>query len=208
MGAVFPERLVTDRLRFRAAGPESIDHETLYEAYSGPGLERVMAHVPLEPYETRREVLEFLESVAEGRAENRAATYAIYPREGEDGAGELAGTTTLFVDWECRRAGLAIVLRERFWGRGYSGERAGALLAVAFDRLDLEVVGVSCLPANENSRRAISRYVERYGGCYDGRHRNARTLDDEPVDLHRYSITREQYREAEPALESVDDEAS
>lgn len=196
MAALFPDRIETDRLRLEAADPETVDANDLYHAYSGPELEDVMAYVPAEPYETPREPCEFLESAASNRANGRAVTYAIYPREGEDGAGELAGTTTLFVNWERRSAGLAIVLRKRFWGRGYSGERAGAMLEVAFEDLDLDLVAVSCLPENERSRRAIEKYVDRFGGQYDGLIRNARVLDDDPVDLRRYTIDATAYGEA------------
>ncbi|MFP9190183.1 GNAT family N-acetyltransferase [Natrialbaceae archaeon A-CW1-1] len=195
MTTLFPDRLETDRLRLEAADPDRIDVDELYAAYARDGLEdeSVFEYVPLSPYETPHDALEFLESVAEKRAEGAAATYVIRPREGEDGAGDFAGTTTIFVDWDRHLAELAIVLRKRFWGRGYSGERARALLEVAFDRLDLEAVAVSCLPDNERSRRAIDRYVDRAGGQYEGHLRNVRTLEDEPVDLHRYTIAREEF---------------
>ena len=196
MTTLFPDRLETDRLRLEAADPETADIDDLYAAYGRDGLEdeSVFEYVPLSAYETPHDALEFLESVAEKRAEGTAATYVIRPHEGEDGAGDLAGTTTIFVDWDRHLAEFAIVLRKRFWGRGYSGERARALLEVAFDRLDIDAVAVSCLPENERSRRAIERYVDRAGGQYEGQLRNARTLEDEPVDLHRYTITREEYR--------------
>lgn len=60
------------------------------------------------------------------------------------------------------------LVAETLLGRGYSGERAGALLELAFDRLDLATVAVSHLPDNENSKRAVEKYVERFGGRYEG----------------------------------------
>jgi len=111
-------------------------------------------------------------------------------------APELAGTTNLHVDWDRRSAELGIWLRKPFWGRGYSGERAAALLEVAFDRLDLDVVGSSHQDGNHRSRRAIEKYVAAFGGQYDGRLRDFAPTDGEVRDLHRYTVTREQYREA------------
>ncbi|WP_312909166.1 GNAT family N-acetyltransferase [Natronosalvus caseinilyticus] len=193
MTTLFPETIETDRLRLELADPESVDIEELYGVYSGDALESAFRYVLITPFETAYDPLSFLESARENHQDGSSAIYIIRPRESEDGADELAGTTTLFVDWDCRRAELAIALVPRFWGRGYSGERAEALLEVAFERLDLEVVVVSCHPDNEQSRRAIERYVDRFGGQYDGRIRNARVLDDEPIDLRRYTIDREQY---------------
>ena len=120
-------------------------------------------------------------------------------------AGELAGTTNLNFDWERRSAELGIWLRRAFWGRGYSGERAAALLELAFDRLDLELVGASHRDGNANSRRAIEKYVERFGGQHDGVLRNFVPTDDGVRDLHRYTVSREQYRDA--VAEETDDGA-
>ncbi|WP_246084542.1 GNAT family N-acetyltransferase [Salinadaptatus halalkaliphilus] len=66
--------------------------------------------------------------------------YVLCPRDGEDGAGEIAGTTSVEIDWEKRTLQPGIWFRKRFWGRRYAGERAAAVFTLAFDRLDLEVV--------------------------------------------------------------------
>jgi len=80
------------------------------------------------PHETKKETLEFLERGRERWEDNEAASYVIRPREGEDGAGEIAGFGGFSVDWEKRTAVLGTWLRKRFWGRGYSGERRGGSL--------------------------------------------------------------------------------
>lgn len=118
------------------------------------------------------------------------------PTEGEDGAGTIAGTTGLYPDWEKRSAGLGIILDKRFWGRGYSGERADAVLSVAFDRLDLELVVAAHVDGNETSRRAIETYVERYDGQYEGLLRNWHPQADTVADAHRYTISRGEFFEA------------
>jgi RimJ/RimL family protein N-acetyltransferase len=123
-------------------------------------------------------------------------TYLLYPREGEEGAGEMAGTCGLGVDWDTRVGELGIWLRKPFWGRGYSGERAAALMDLAFERLDLEVVAIPVIPDNEQSNRAVEQYVEAHGGRLEGRLRNARATPDGPVDLNRYTVSQAEYREA------------
>lgn len=196
MTELFPETIETDRLSLEAATIERCDPFELYEIYSSDrDLEDVLQYVPLDPYETVADPATFLEQATESFRESESVTYLIRPREGEEGAGLLAGTTTLFVDWSRRVGAFAIVLRKRFWGRGYSGERAAALLSIAFDRLDLETVAVSCVAENERSRRAIARYVDAHGGRYEGRLRNGHSIDGDPVDLHRFTVGRDEYRE-------------
>ena len=70
------------------------------------------------------------------------------------------------------------------------------MLELAFDRLDLDIVTVSHDPDNENSRRAIERYVERFGGRREGRIRNDVRISGEVRDTVRYSISRAEYRAA------------
>jgi len=59
-------------------------------------------------------------------------------------------------------------------------------------------VTVTHLDANENSRRAVEKYVERFGGRREGTIRNQITLDGEPVDTVRYSISRAEYQASDP----------
>lgn len=64
---------------------------------------------------------------------------------------------------------------------------------MAFDRLDLELVSAACIDGNEKSRRAITKYVERYDGRYEGLLRNWLPVDDTVADVHRYTISRAEY---------------
>jgi len=67
-------------------------------------------------------------------------------------AGEIAGFGGFSVDWEKRTAVLGTWLRKRFWGRGYSGERAAALVEVAFENLDLDPSPLATTP----EKRAVT----------------------------------------------------
>jgi RimJ/RimL family protein N-acetyltransferase len=153
------------------------------------------AYLTWDPHETPKESAEFLDEAADARENGEGSTYVVRPREGEDGAGELAGMTAIAPDWETRTAELGIWLRKPFWGRGYSGERAGALLSVAFDRLDLDAVVVAVHRDNEKSRAAVSGYVEAHGGRCEGLLRNYHVDGDgKPFDAYRYTVTAEEYR--------------
>lgn len=201
---MFPERIETERLQFEPRTPEHVDYLEVYEHCSaGEEMEEVTEYVPWNPHQHPKETREFLERGAEMRADGDAADYAIRPRDGEPGAGEFAGFSGLRIEWDLRRGELGIWLRKRFWGRGYSGERAAALLDLAFDRLDLEVVRVTHHPDNENSRRAVQRYVERFGGRREGRIRNVIAYADGTVhDQIGYSISQPEWKEA---VDEMDD---
>jgi len=194
---LFPERFETDRLTFERLTRESID---LFEFYricsSDSGIEEVTEYMPWDPHQSVKETAEFVDSVEQQWTDDEAATYVIRPKDSEDGGGDIAGLTTLSCDWDRRTGGLGMWLRKRFWGRGYSGERAAALMEIAFERLDLEVVAVTHHVDNEKSQRAIEKYVEAHGGQRDGLLRNWIPYDDDVADEYRYTVTRDEYQEA------------
>ena len=193
---MFPERIETDRLRLDR-------HDTAVDAlsmYDGAGRRRSetvaeeTAFLTWRPHEHPKESHDVTGSFRESWEERGAATYAVFPRESEDGAGEYAGNAGLHVDWEKRTGTLGVWLREPFWGRGYSGERALALARLAFDRLDLDLLSVGAMPGNERSVRAIEKYVDRLGGRREGTLRNWVVPDGgDPRDVVRFSVSREEY---------------
>jgi RimJ/RimL family protein N-acetyltransferase len=68
-------------------------------------------------------------------------------------------------------------------------------MRVAFDRLDLEAVAVTCHAENEKSRRAIRKYVETAGGREEGLLRNHTRYRDGVADSYRFTVTREEWVE-------------
>jgi len=195
---VFPDTIETERLRFEPRSSETVDVREAYRICSSdPGIEAVTRYVTWDPHDTLEETLEFLRRGERRREDGETAAYVLRPHDGEPGAGEIAGFTGLGRDWDERAGELGIWLRKRFWGRGYSGERAAALAELAFDRLDLGVVAVSHHPGNDASRRAIEKYVDRLGGRREGRLRNALAFQDGSVhDRVRYTIAREEWLDA------------
>jgi len=203
---LFPETVLTDRLRLARVDIDDADALNLYEHWQtgAPNVEETTEYVSWEPYAHPHGVAETAERATQRVEDGEGAMYFLRPREGEKGAGELAGNTGLFVDWDCQVAVLGIWLRKPFWGRGYSGERADAMLELAFDRLDLELVRVSHLPDNQNSERAITKYVERHGGRREGRFRNRVTFEDESVhDTVEYSVSQREWHDADGARTEV-----
>jgi RimJ/RimL family protein N-acetyltransferase len=183
---------VTERLRYEPLH-EVIDTLDLYEYHRSGEMEAVMRPLGERPHATPKETLVELEEAESAWESAERATYAISQRTD----GEFVGVAELWLDWDRRRTSLGTWIREPFWGRGYSGERAGATLYVAFELLDLDYVSVGHEPDNDQSRRAIEKYVETYGGQYDARLRNWLPPGEfgGPRDLHSYSISRDQWRE-------------
>lgn len=194
---MFPEHIKTDRLRLDRISHDSIDIHDLHEFYSGgDDCTEMFQYWDSSPHETLKETYEYIEEAKRLWDDCEGAKYVIRPKEGKDGAGLLAGTTGLYPDWEKRSANLGIILDKRFWGRGYAGERADAILSVAFEQLNLDLVVAAHVDGNEKSRRAITKYVKRYGGQYEGLLRNWHPLPDTVADVHRYTISSEEYFEA------------
>jgi RimJ/RimL family protein N-acetyltransferase len=192
-----PERIETDRLRLDRLD-EAIDVQTLYE-YAGASetIDEETRYMSWTPHDHLKESADVRDSFREKWENLETASYAIFPHEGEEGAGEFAGTAGLGIDWEKQSGELGIWLRKPFWGRGYSAERANALAVVAFEQLDLDYLKVWANPENEKSNRAIRKYVERFGGRHEGLLRNQKLdRNDEPVDVHHYSISQAEWRDA------------
>lgn len=194
---MFPETIETDRLRLGRLGPGTVDPLALYEHVNedAPDIDEITRYLSWEPHESPKETHGFLTESRDAWEERESAQYVVRPREGEDGAGEIAGCAGLSIDWDRRLGTLGVWFRKRFWGQEYSGERAAALLELAFETLDLEVAAVTHHVDNDNSRRAVERYVERFGGHREGTIRNGLRYE-EPVDVVRYSISRAEYRDA------------
>ncbi|WP_254536232.1 GNAT family N-acetyltransferase [Halomarina litorea] len=194
---MFPHTVETERLRLERLTTD--DTRALYEhtRAGAPHIDEITRHVGWEPHATPKATHDFVTAMEEGWEKRENATYVVRTREGEPLAGEVGGTTGLGFEWDRRRGTLGLWLREPLWGRGYSGERAGALLELAFEHLSLEVVAVTHDPENEQSRRAIEKYVDRFGGRREGTERNALANPDGSVgDAVRYSVSCEEWCEA------------
>ena len=202
MSDLFPTHVESERLRYDPLH-ETVDALDLYEYHRSGELDAVLRPLGETPHATPKETLDELDRVRKRWEEGKKASYAITRKaDGErvDGGGEgdaeFVGVAELWMEWKHSRTSLGTWIRQPFWGRGYAGERAGAMLVVAFDHLDLDLVDVGHEPGNEQSRRAIEKYIERYGGQHDASVRNWLPPGDSggPRDLERYSISQEQWR--------------
>lgn len=205
--SLFPETVETDRLRLRRLSADLLDPLSAYDVYAPTRSETIAAEtesLSFDPHRTPKATADFLADAAEKWESGEGAVYAVLPDDDPDAydgpaveGRPYAGTTGLHLEWDRQVGGFGIHLRKPFWGRGYSGERAAALLDLAFDVLDLEVVAIPVHVDNENSRRAVARYVDRVGGRRAGPFRHAAVhADGTVVDRVRFSVGRDEYSDA------------
>ena len=196
---MFPREIETERLRLQRLCHKTVDVFDYYElcSHHEPSIEEVTEYLPWNPHETVKETSDYLDELETKWDDRTRAEYVIRPKEGEPGAGEIVGSGGLIIDWETHTGKPAIWLRKQFWGNGYSGERARAMLELAFERLDLDLVAVPVQDCNNKSRKAVEKYITSHGGQYDGIIRNSTVRPDGTIiDHHRYTVTQEQYRES------------
>ena len=106
----------------------------------------------------------------------------------------VLGTCTLAaLSPEHRRAELGFALARAAWGRGYIAEALPALLAFAFEKLDLHRIEADVDPRNERSIRALERLgFEREGHLRERYHVNGELQDAVLYGLLRSDWTRRQ----------------
>jgi RimJ/RimL family protein N-acetyltransferase len=216
---LFPTVVRTERLRFERFRPalfDGLDTDRLYHYYANEdGIEDATAMMTWEPHAHHKETVDSLEMLS---GADDGAVYAVFPRaelddwqdpDGVDAsaldADAFAGTAGIHPDWDRRLAGFGMWLRKPYWGRGYSGERADAFVPLVFERLDLDAIAVETYPANEQSRAAIEKYVDRWSGGFQGTFRAFKTVDG-PQDVRRYTIDRADYDAADvdPSVETFE----
>lgn len=193
---MFPELIETERLRLERFD-KIVDPRLLYRHASrrhSATIDEETAYVTWDPHAHANESASVIDQFHDAWEAHEAATYAVVPDTDEDGAGAFAGNAGVSFEWGRRMAGLGIWLRKPFWGRRYSGERAEGLATLAFERLGVEMLTVTVVPANENSVRAVERYVDRFGGRREGRLRNYSKAEDGTVyDVVRFTVSREEF---------------
>ncbi len=190
---MFPERIDAGPASLERFSADHVDAFDLYDLFreGADGVEETLAYVPWEPYATPKDARDELADAESSWNDGEVARYAVYGP-----GGDLAGDAGLIFDWDRRSAKLGCILARPHWGEGYACGAATALTELAFDRLDLELVAIGHEDGNDRSARFVERFVDEFGGRYDGRLRNWTPVGDSVLDHHRYTISREEYEES------------
>ena len=124
---LFPERLETERLHLERLCHDTVDIFEYHEVRSRhePDIEEVTEYLPWNPHGTVKETADYLDALEKEWANGTRAEYLIRPKEGEDGAGEIAGSGGLLVDWETRDGQAGDLAPEAVLGAGVLGGAGG-----------------------------------------------------------------------------------
>lgn len=189
-GVMFPEHLETERLTLSQFCREHVETDALYELFAADtdGVTAVFEYVPQTPFRTIKDAHDMIERAESSWEDSEMVMYAVHLSDKE-----LAGYATLSLEWERRTGTIGIILAPSYWGYEYAVECADALTGLAFEALALELVAIGYEEGNEKSERMVEKYIETYGGQYDGLFRDWTPVDDAVLDHHRYTVTQEQY---------------
>ncbi|MFC6954304.1 GNAT family protein [Halorubellus litoreus] len=204
---MYDESITTARLELERCTHANVDLRRLFEVFDADreGAADEFEYLPWEPHETVYDTKQWVDEQERRWRECDGATYLMRARESMDvDAGTLVGITSLETYWE-RKAGEQIIfLRRPFYGQGLFAESSYELLDVAFTELGIELMIADAVEGNARARSIFQNGVEAFGGQYDGVIRNRLPTDDGPKDVHRYTVTRDQYRDT-MGLDDADD---
>jgi len=188
---MFPTHTETERVELKRVSRESVDVDEFYYRFNTDGshAKAVFDHIPDEPFETEKDVVEFLNRAARQWDDGETAVYAVSPKQSQDGSGALAGYAHLWLDWEHRKAELGLLLDKPFWGREYATEVYLQLTEIAFSLHGIDLVEIGHPVPNTNSRRSIEKFVDEAGGQFDGVVHNNEWCGDDLCDARRYSVS-------------------
>jgi ribosomal-protein-alanine N-acetyltransferase len=159
-----------------------VDAPSVYEYGSDPEVTR---YLDWGPTGSVAEARQFLEGVIQQYEQGTGLVLAVV----EKCSGRVVGNVALMgMERPRRRAELGYVLCRSCWGRGYVTEAGGLLLHHAFAQIHLEEVIAYVDPANERSRRVLTRLgMARDPGLH------WYTIRGEPILHERYRARRKEF---------------
>ncbi|MBX3050958.1 MAG: GNAT family N-acetyltransferase [Caldilineaceae bacterium] len=176
--------LTTDRLVIRELDGRDID--ALYAIFSHP---EVMRYWASPPWTSITQAEGRLARAQEGYRSEEDFQWGIERKA--DGA--LLGTCSLFsFNRPSRRCEIGYALGRPYWGQGYMGEALQALVAYAFDTLDLNRLEADIDPRNNASARTL----ERLGFQKEGFMPERWIVVDEVSDTQWYGLLRRNWQGA------------
>ena len=170
--------LITDRLRLRPFA--ATDADELFRLQSDA---RVLRYWDSPPWQVRERADRFIEACERMSADGTGARVVI---ERASDRAFLGWCSVTHFDAGFRSATTTYCLRESAWGQGHATEAARALLAWAFDALDLNRVQTEA----DTRNGASARVLEKLGFVREGTLRENCIVDGEVSDSWVYGLLR------------------
>lgn len=176
--------LNSERICLRSICDDDIDG--LYTVFSNP---EVMRYWSTPPLPDRKAAVQLLGQIQASIASESIMKWAIALRS----TNELIGTTTLFnFQVENQRAELGYALGRAHWGKGFMHEALLALLAQAFDVMELRRLEADVDPRNTASIKTL----ERLGFSREGFLRERWNVNGEIQDAFFYGLLKREWKRA------------
>ncbi|HEY0488040.1 MAG TPA: GNAT family N-acetyltransferase [Telluria sp.] len=176
------KNLDTGRLALRP--PRRGDEDALFALHSDPDVMRYFSEPPwTDPERATRQIDDDAAAFERGDF----FRFAIVSKETQ----RMIGNCTLFaLHRQNRRAEIGYALQKAYWGQGYMSEALGALLAHAFDDLDLNRLEADIDPRNT----ASATILERLGFISEGFLRERWIVGGEVCDSALYGLLRRDWK--------------
>ncbi len=161
----------------------SDDADDIFAVFSDPEVMRFWSHGPMT---ARSEAAAYIDHIHEGLRRRDLFQWGISPRAD----GRIVGTCTLLnvhADHERGEIGFAVARSQ--WGRGLASEAVAALIAFAFERIQLHRLEADTEPRNERSLRLL----ERLGFRREGHLRERYYVDGERQDTVLLGLLRPEW---------------
>lgn len=177
-----PKTLSTARLSLRP--PRRGDEEALFALHSDA---EVMRYFSEPPWTDRERATRQVDDDAAAFERGDFFRFTIVL----NGTQRMIGNCTLFaLHRQNRRAEIGYALQRQHWGKGYMNEALQALLAHAFNDLDLNRLEADIDPRNEASRACL----ERLGFVSEGYMRERWIVGGEVCDSALYGLLRREWK--------------
>lgn len=177
------------------------DDKEIFELFNS-GREDSFKYCGWNHMETVDEAREFLDQREEGWENEFKFSYGVCKDE------KLIGVTYARFD-PCATQEVVVLglwLHQDWWGYGISGQRADILLHLVFTILGVDRIRVGCLEPNDQSRKAIEKYIERYNGLFYGAPPAASSqysdMEQELIPHYEYTITYKDFRSGNSGIQT------
>lgn len=173
-----PPMLETSRLRLRQHMPE--DAQPIARLIDNWNVVRWLSQVPF-PY-THADAVKWIDQCHRTWAEGREYQYVIVRRDDDRAIGHIG----LTLERDSRSAEFGYWLGQPYWGQGFGGEAAMAVLGVGFRSLELDRISASSIADNHGSLQVLRKagFVE-VGRCRKAFQPQGRQLDVPVLALDR-----------------------
>ena len=180
------EGMQTNRLAFRKLTPD--DKEAIFHYASDP---EVTKYVLYPTHQTYDDTLAFIHQTRMKYHKDEVSCWGVTLRSN----GQLIGTAD-YIWWSTdhRKAEVGFCFSKEYWNQGYATEALMALIKFGFTYMELNRIEAKCFEENKPS----ARVMEKSGMMHEGFLREALYVKDQVINLHLYSIIRNDFIQKSP----------